>query len=240
MYQHLRCVALRTIKYDDRRNIVAAWSAECGRVGLIVSAGNSREASRRRALMMPLGLFEGEVEIRPGFELLNIRDVRPMAVLPSIAGTPAKSVVAMFLAEVLERLLRESPPDAALSDFIFDSVRLLDTLSPRGTANFPLVFLCRLGALMGVEPDPSEWAPGKVFDMVDGVYRASFPSKRWLDPEEAAIAHMVQRLTYATASRLAIPRRARQKILDTMLEYLSLHTVPLDSLKTLPILRDLL
>ena len=62
MYQQLRCVALRTIKYDDRRSIVSAWSEQLGRVSFIVPDGASREARRRRALLMPLSLFEGVSE----------------------------------------------------------------------------------------------------------------------------------------------------------------------------------
>lgn len=240
MFQQLRCVALRTVKYDDRRNIVSAWSAECGRVGLIVPAGASREASRRRALMMPLGLFEGVADIRPGFDLLNIRDVRPIAVLPSLSASPSKAVVAMFLAEVLEKVLRESPADENLFNFIHRSAEKLDKMPQAGVPNFPLVFLCRLGGLMGIEPDISEWQPGKVFDMVEGIYRSSVPTnRRWLDSDEARVAAIVQRMTFESAARLLFPRKMRRDILDVILEYISLHLSPIDNLRSLPILREL-
>lgn len=218
-----------------------AWSAERGRLGLIVPAGSSREAMRRRALMMPLSLFEGEVDFRPNTELFNIKDIRPLTVLSSISASPSKSIVAMFVAEVLEKVLRDSPPDEILSEFIFRSIELLDGLSSRGVANFPVVFLCRLGALMGIEPDASEWNPGKIFDMIEGVYRTSAPAhRRWLSPEETNVANIVQRLTFASGCRLSIPRKVRREILDRILEYFTIHLAPLDSLKTLSVLRDLL
>lgn len=241
MYSRLRCVALRTVRYDDRRNIVTVWSAERGRIGLVVPAGSSREASRRRALMMPLGLFECEADVRPGSELLNVRDVRPMAVLPSVNSSPAKTVVAMFLAEVLEKVLRESPPDTRMWDFIFSSVVVLDGMSLRGTANFPLVFLCRLGGMLGIEPDVSEWKPGRFFDMTEGLYRQSAPlDGKWLAPDEAAVAAIVQRMTYASANRLSLSRHLRREILDRILNYYTLHLARLDTLKSLPVVRDLL
>ena len=241
MYEHLRCVALRTVKYDDRHSIVTAWSAERGRVGLLVPSGSSREATRRRALMMPLGIFEGEADIRPGRDILNIRDVRPLAVLPSISSSPSKSVVAMFLAEVLGKVLNDAAPDAMLAEFIFRSVITLDGLPPRGVANYPLVFLCRLGGFMGIEPDAGSWSPGKVFDMKDGLYRSSAPlGGRWLNAEEAAVGAMIQRLTFASGSRLRLSRGVRRVALDHILEYYTLHLTPLDNLRSLQVLRDLL
>ena len=208
---------------------------------MLVPAGSSREACRRRALMMPMGLFEGEAEFKPGRDLINIRGVKPMAVLPAISSSPSKSVVAMFIAEVLEKVLRDAPPDKVLSDYIFESVIALDGLSARGTANFPLVFLCRLGTFLGIEPDISTWRPGTVFDLTEGIYRTSIPlTGRWLNPEETAVASIVQRLNYASASRLPISRTARREILDRILEYYTIHLTPLDNLKSLPVLRDLL
>lgn len=241
MYDHLRCIALRTVKYDDRRVIVTAWSAERGRIGLLVPSGPSREACRRRAIMMPLGLFEGEVDVRPGRELLNIRDVYPMAVLPSLNSSPAKAVVAMFLAEVLDKVLRETPPDGLLAEYIFTAVTKLDAMTLRGVGNFPAVFLCGLGRFLGIEPDVGSWSPGKGLDMTDGIYRNSAPtSGRWLNPEEAAVGAMVQRMTFDTGSRLALPRQLRRIILDRILEYYTIHLAPMDSLRSLAVVRDLL
>lgn len=241
MYQHLRCVVLRTVKYDDRHSIVTVWSAERGRVGLLVPGGASREAVRRRAIMMPMGIFEGEADVRPGRDLFNIRDVRPMAVLPSVASSPSKAVVAMFLAEVLERVLRDSAPDEVLSEYIFQSVVLLDKLEARGVANFPVVFLCRLSSFLGIEPDLGAWRPGMLFDMTEGVYRRSAPlAGRWLDERQSAVAAMIQRLDFASASRLRIARSVRREILNTILEYYTLHLVPLDNLKTLGVISDIL
>ena len=65
MYESLHCLALRTVRHDDRTSILSAWTAECGRVGISMPAGTGREAQRRRALTMPLAIFEGVVVSRP-------------------------------------------------------------------------------------------------------------------------------------------------------------------------------
>lgn len=225
-------MTLRTVKYDDRRSIVAAWSVERGRVAFLVPDGAGREARRRRALMMPLCLFEGECDVRPGRELLSIRDLRPLAVLPDLAGEPMKVVVAMFVAEVLERVLRQAAPDAVLSEFLFRSVALLDALPPgRAVANFPVVFLFKLGSFLGIEPDCGEAARGRIFDMREGRFRRSAPtSGRWLDAGEARWVRVLHAMSLERAGRLRMGVETRRHVLDRVLEYYSMHLVSMAGL----------
>jgi len=241
MYESLHCVSLRTIKYDDRRSIVSAWSRERGRVSFLVPAGNGREAQRRRALMQPLCLFEGESDIRPGRDLFAIRDVRPMRVLPDLCCDPAKAVVAIFISEVLERVLRESPPDTALSDFIFDAVTRLDAMRRAvGVANFPVLFMYKLGFFLGIEPDAGEWKPGRIFDMTEGCFRQSAPLQgRWLDADDSRSVVILHRMSFGASERLGISRAVRRRILDGIIEYYGIHHTPLDNLKSLPVVSEI-
>ncbi len=241
MYENLHCIALRTIKYDDRKSIVTAWSAERGRVSLTVPDGGSREARRRRALMMPMSLFEGSVDIKPGREMHSIRDLRPTRVLADMVSNPAKGLVAMFMAEVLEKLLRTAPPDDALTAYIFESVIRLDAMATgRGVANFPILFMYKLGHYLGIEPDGGTMGRGRVFDMQGGRWRATAPTDgRWLDVEQASGASLLHRLSFETSERLGLPRQWRREALDRILEYYTMHYVSLVDLKTVEVAKSL-
>lgn len=241
MYIPLQCITLRTVRYDDRRAIVSVWSPTHGYVALMVPDGQSREARRRRAIMMPLGIFEGESDIRPGKKIHSIRDVRPLVVMPSLAVDPAKATVAMFICEVLDRILRDTAPDAALGHFIFKAVEWLDRSdSPRGVANFPVVFLYHLGALLGIAPDCAAWRPGCVFDMEGGVFRASAPvTGRWLDAENARGVHTLARISFPVSARVGIPRDTRRRMLELLLEYYSIHYTGLSDVKSPAVLREI-
>ncbi len=234
-------MALRTIKYDDRKSIVTAWSAELGRISLLIPAGSSREAQRRRALMMPLSLFEGEADIRPGRELLSIRDVRPLRVLTQLSCEPTKAVIAMFLSEVLERVLREAPSDKSLTAYLFDAIDRLDSMERAvGIANYPLVFLYRLCYFIGIQPDISAWRPTRYFDMRGGEFRASMPIHgNYLDPEGAATVAILGRLDFETSQRLRIPRAMRREMLSTLLRYYTLHHTNLENLNSLSVVTEI-
>lgn len=241
MYQTVECLALRTVKYDDRRSIVAAWSMQLGRLSLMVPDGSGREARRRRALMMPLSLFAGEIDLRPGRDIHAIRDVRPLTVAADTMADPAKSVVALFLAEALERLLRVPAADEALTAFIFDAVGRLNGLDrPSAVANFPIIFLSRLATYLGIAPDPAQWRPGRWLDLAEGIYRATPPtSGPCLDPGQSAVAAMVGRLCFDSGSRLRLSRPLRREILDRILEYYTLHHSRLDNLNSLAVVKDI-
>lgn len=235
----LHCIALRTVRYSDRQSIVSAWTSELGRVGIVVPAGSTREARRRRALMMPMGVFEGVSDVRPGRDLIHVRDVRPWGMAPDLTADPAKAATAMFVAEILERVLRESPPDEIMTQFIYDAVCALDGGSRRFTANFPIWFLYRLGTFLGIAPDEGEWIRGMYFDMADGRFRSSMPvSGRYLDPAAARYVPMLAAMDRHAAARMPLTRAARREILEQILEYYTLHHSKIQ-LATLPILSEL-
>lgn len=237
MYESVECIALRTIVYNDTKAIVTAWSRQRGRLSLQVPAGTGHEARRRRALMMPLGLFEGCVDFRTGRDIFTIRDVRPLRVHTDIACDPAKGLVAMFLGEVLERVLRTSANDPLLTDFIFSAVEILEAIrTPRGTANFTPVFLVKLMRFLGIEPDWGSYTPGAVFDTAEGLFRTTPPqTHRWLPADESAVAALLGRMGWNVLERMAMSRDTRRCALQRLIEFYTLHGYPLANIRSLDI-----
>ncbi len=246
MYTSLTCVALRTVKYSDRTSILSAYSAQRGRVSLSIPAGKGREAARLRALVMPMGVFECQADIRPGRDISPIRDVRAV-VLPA-AGNPVASVQAMFLADILQGLLSEPQQDEALFSFLASASRHLNLIatptSPttsKGTlANFHIAFLLRLQRFMGVEPDWSTYRTGSVFDMSGGIFRLQLPNHpRYLPAHEARAAWEIHRMTLRNCHVFKLSRSDRNTILDRLLAYFHIHFPTLPASDSAAILRHM-
>lgn len=246
MYTPLHCIALRTVRHSDSRAILTAWSSELGRVSIGMPDGKGREATRRRALTMPLSLFEAVADVRPGREILSVRDMRPMSGSPaSGAPGPARTMLHFFLAEVLDRLLRQSVPDPLLSDYVFGSIRRLGRLSsPAGAANFHLVFLFGLTRFLGIAPDtavPAGSEPDKlIFDMRDATFRRTPPRHPLFHSgQEAAAVALLGRLTFDNMHIAHFTRDERARILDGIIDYYRLHLTPPGDLRSLEVLRQL-
>ncbi|MDE6310404.1 MAG: DNA repair protein RecO C-terminal domain-containing protein [Muribaculaceae bacterium] len=246
MYTTLHCIALRTVRHSDSRAILTAWSAERGRVAIAMPDGKGREAARRRALTMPLALFECVADLRPGKDILTVRDLRPSPGSPAAAAPgPARTMLHLFLAEALDRLLRESSPQPLLGEYLFGSLRRLGRMvRPASLANYHIVFLFRLARFLGVAPDislPAGAEPSHMyFDLRDARFRASLPAHPlFLAGEEAAAVALLGRLDFNNMHLARFSREERARILDAILDYYRLHLTAPGELRTADVLRQL-
>ncbi len=239
MHKTLHCIALRTIKYNERNNILTVYSLEAGRVSLLTSAGAGKEASRRRAITMPMSVFRCEVDMRPGREIYNMREPQSCIALHGVHAHPVKSAIAMFLAELLAAVLKESQEDKALFAFLTDAIERLDA-SHHGVANFHIAFLYQLGQYVGIEPDISTYMPGRTFDMREGIFRVSPPlHSHYLDGNDSAVLATLSRISWQNAHAYRFSRTERQRVLQLILDYYTLHYESLASLRSLDVLRAL-
>ncbi|MBP3537467.1 MAG: recombination protein O N-terminal domain-containing protein, partial [Muribaculaceae bacterium] len=74
MLTPVHCIALRTVRLSDSRNLLSAWSREAGRITFAIPAGATREARRRKAMTSPLAFFEGIADIRDNRDIQTVRD----------------------------------------------------------------------------------------------------------------------------------------------------------------------
>lgn len=241
MYTHLDCIALRTTKVSDSKNLLSAWTRTHGRLTFSLPAGAGREARRRRALTAPLCTFACECDIRPGRDIHTVRDLRALPGSLAMQPSPTKTLSAQFIAETLDILLRRSEPDGALSDYIFDSVDRLGAMTDsRAVAAFHLIFLYQLTHHAGIAPDLSAWGSGAIFDMRDACFRNTAPLHAdFIAGKECTAMMTIARADFESAARLPLDRHARKLALDKILRYYSIHLTSLGSLKSLEILRSM-
>lgn len=238
--KQLHCIALHTVRYNDRNNILTAFSLEDGRVSLLVPATASREARRQRAITMPMSFFECIANYRHGGAIANMSDVRQSIPLPGLTGNPVKITVALFLAELLGVVLRETPEDPLLFNYLSYSATRLDTASAGETANFTIHFLYRLGRFLGIEPDTSTYRRGRVFDMLDGTFRDSAPlHQKFLDGEDADAVYMLSRMSWENYGMFRFNRDQRRRILAAIIDYYTAHYTSLTRLNSLEILKEI-
>ena len=245
MYNSILAVALRTVRHNDRTSILTAWSPSQGRLSLVMPAGNGVESRRRRAVTMPLGLFEGVISAARSGTLSRIRDVRtwgPDGYQPDVSSHPVRAAVAMFVAETLSVVTREGDADQLLWQIIIETASLVADAPPTALANVPIMFLLRILRPLGIEPDWHDYVRGKGFDAVDGVFRASAPAhKNWLSGNQARIGAILARAAegYIHVGLPRLDRSTRNAVLNELIDYFSLHHFPLNRLRSPAVLHAL-
>ena len=133
-------IVLHALKYSDTSTVVTVYTERFGRVAYMVYGVGGKRAVCRPALLQPLSLVELEVAHHPGKDMQRIREMRMAYPLEGIPFDPVKNSIALFLSEVLYRVLRRSEPDGELYAFLERSILRLDSSKGR-LADFHLLFL---------------------------------------------------------------------------------------------------
>lgn len=233
-----------TVRHSDRHNVTGIYTRERGRMSFLTPAGSSRQSRQTASCFQPLSIVEAQVNINPTRDLHIPTGVARVEIWRSIYYEPMKMTIAMFLSEFLNRLLRDSPAEPALWDFIMQSVKLLDAIDDdTAIANFHITFLIGLMRLTGIFPELSEYSDGMEFDMKSGSMMLPFSlqgSVRGLriDAKRAAFMPKLMRINYANSHHFRFSGKDRSDILNDILRYYGCHFPGCDHLKSLDILKE--
>ena len=157
-----RGIVLHTLKYGDSGMVVYLLTDSGGRQSYMVQGVRSaRGHGSKLALFQPMFAVEFEGLESSRMQMHRFREVRSGIVLQSLPFDVRKSTIALFMAEVLYRLVKECEPNQRLFDFVWGSVAALDALD-EGVANFHLWFLTNLSRFLGFSPG-NAYLPGACF-----------------------------------------------------------------------------
>ena len=169
-----RGIVLNTVKYGDTSMIVQMLTDHFGRQSYIVQGVRSQRGhGSKLAHFQPMFALEFEGLVSPKSELHRMRDTRNGILLRSIPYDVRKSTIALFMAEVLYRLIGESEANPHLFNFVWGSVEALDALE-EGVSNFHLWFLANISRFLGFSPG-NEYTPNAWFDMREGLFTEVMP-----------------------------------------------------------------
>ena len=235
-----RGIVLHSIPYNDKYSIIYMYTEAFGRASYLVARSRGKKSSVSKALFMPLSVVEMEVEHLNKRDLHRIRETKLCYPLTEVFCNPVKNILALFLSEILFRVVKETEPDPRLFEYLFESIQLLE-LSDKGVANFHLVFLMRLSRFLGLYPNLEDYHGGDYFDLQNACFTPLRPQLHsdYIAPEEAARLTRLMRMNYETMHLFAMSRMERARCLTIMNEYYRLHLPDFPVLKSLEVLKEL-
>ena len=244
MKEKISAIVLSSIKHSDRHNVTSVYTREKGRMALLTPAGTSRKGRQSTPRMLPLGVFEAQISTSATRELNLPSSVTPIRIWRSIYYDPLKSSVAFFLSEFLNKLLRDSPPEPHIWDFIVNSTDLFDSDSNAPSiANFHIAFLIGMAHLMGIYPDISDYTEGMEFDMKAGGMVLPFyslsPKGTRIDAQRSSILPKILRMNFMNSRVFKFSGKERSELLDYILKYFGCHFPGCDNLKSLEVLKEI-
>ena len=232
-----RGVVLNTVKYGDRGLIVQLLTSSHGRQSYMVQGVGSRRAGQKMALFQPMFALEFEGLESSKMQMHRFGEVHTGVVLQSTPFDVKKSTIALFMAEVLHRLVKESEANEMLFDFVWGSIEALDAAT-EGVANFHLWFLSHLCRLLGFSPG-NEYMPDAWFNIAEGLYTLQEPPREYrISQENALILRDMLECDVRYLSEVGLNRHQRVDFLDALLAYYAYHLDTIHSVQSIRILQE--
>lgn len=232
-------IILHTIAYNDSYSIIHVYTEAFGRASYFVPRRKGKKTTLSKALFIPLSVLEMEVEHLNKRDIHRIKETRISFPQTDIYCNPVKNIMALFLAEVLFRVVKDTEPDPPLFNFLNSSIQLLE-ITEEGVANFHIVFLLRLLTYLGIYPNTEENKVKSYFDMLNGVFVSSTPVHRhFLNREESETFGRLLRISFENMSLYSFSRKERVAIINRIIEYYRLHMPEFPEIKSISVMQSL-
>jgi DNA repair protein RecO (recombination protein O) len=231
-------IVLKVTSYAENSVVVQVFTEELGLQSYLVNGAKKPKAKIHSNMLQPLHLLDMVVYHKNTGSLQRIKEAQQTPVLQQIPLDIVKGSVAMFLNEVLYKVLKHQQPDPHLFHFVYQSVLWLDqTASPIG--NFHLSFLVKLSKFLGYLPTAT---PDKkpFFDLMEGVFTQSLPAHSYvLQEPHTSILHTILSTGYEGSRLYQMKREDRVYMLEQVINFYRLHTSHFGQINSLEILSEI-
>lgn len=237
MIQKVRGIVLHHLNYGDTSIIVHFYTDLFGRVSVMIKGARGQRKNRKISLYHPLALLEIEINFKENRDLQQIREARPILPLQGIMADPIKNTIALFIAEILYRSIREKESNKDLFEYLQTSIELFDLLED-GSSMFHLYMLVHLTRFLGFRPalppdDQAYW-----FNLETGSFTLGRPSQeKRMQPELASHLINLIKAKPDELGSLKIPRNQKNELIESLLEYYKIHLAGMGEIKSYSILK---
>ncbi len=235
----LRGIVLHSIKYGDTSLIAYIYTDLHGRQTYMLNGVRGGRGKQRASLIQPLFLLDIEAypERRSG-TICRAKEFRASTTLQSLPFDVNKNVMALFIGEVLYKLVREEEQNEALFDFLREHILFLDELQ-HGVSNFHLYFLAHLARHLGFFPGNSYDEDLPYFDMQNGVFVPFVPAHgESMNRATSALLGELLNTDLSELKSIKANREQRSTLLKMLLDYYCTHLGMSNPIRSLAVLEE--
>ncbi|PRD48792.1 DNA repair protein RecO [Sphingobacterium haloxyli] len=232
-------IALKTTNYADNSIVAHIFTQTFGMQSYLINGARKPKARIPANLFQPLHLLDLVVYHKESNGLQRIKEVHPRPVLKEIPMDITKSSIALFLNEILYKVLHHQSPDAYLFNFIQQSIIWLDETDER-LANFHLIFLIKLSRFLGFLPLHHHNQKHPYFDLLEGVFGKNLPAHGHVlqEPHTSLFLQLLQ-TDFGDAHRIRMNKDDRKHLIEKVLVFYRLHTENFGQVNSLYILEEI-
>jgi len=241
---HTRGIVLRSVKYGETSLIVTMYTELFGLQTYLVNSvrTSTKKGSGKANLFQSGAILELIVYHNEFKNLQRIKEFKWAVLYQRILFDVIRNSVALFLIELLNKTIRQPEANPDLYYFIEDALVHLDQGSETVVANFPIYFASHLAGFFGFRISDEYSAKNHILDLQEGAFTSEQPLHAYYldEPYSFQAAQFLKAQQPFELEEIRINQDKRRKILDAYMLFYGLHVPEFGTMKTLPILQEVL
>ena len=236
LIESTKAIVLSAIKFKDTSLIVKCYTQKGIKTYLVkgVLSKNAKSKKFKIAYFQTFTLLDVIAKHNNKGQLNYINEIRVYQPLHNIYTDIYKNTIALFLAEILSNILKEESENATLFSFLENAILWLDTHDK--TSNFHILFLLLLSKHLGFYPNTPK-KTDSFFNLQEGTFSFHKPIASYISDEKFILFKSLIGTNFEAFSKVKLNAKARQELLEVLIQYFALHLPEFRKPKSLAILQ---
>jgi len=237
-------IVLRTVKYGETSLIVTLFTELFGVQSYLVNGvrvstkkGPGKANLFQHAAILDLIVYHNDLK-----NLQRIKEFKWATIYQHLFFDVIKNSVALFMVELLQKTLKQPEANPDLFHFTEDAFLFLDEAEPLIVANYPLYFSIHLTLFSGLRISDTYSKQNNILDMQEGEFVPERPTHPHFleDPFSYYTSQLLKAHHPSNLDEIKLNKDSRRVLLNAYQDFFALHVQDFGTLKTLPVLQEVL
>ncbi len=237
-------IVLRTVKYGETSIIVTMFTELFGVQSYLVNGvrTSGKKGTGKASLFQPAAILDLVVYHNELKHLNRIKEFKWAFIYQHIFSNVPKNAVALFMVELLTKCLKEPEGNPELFQFTEDIFMKLDESNGAVMANLPLFFALHLPFHFGFRITDNFNEENAYLDLQEGNFVPEQPPHpHFLEHKQAAVTALLLKVMQPEElDDIKLNHDFRRNLLYVYETYYALHITDFGTMKSLPVLREIL
>ncbi|MBB1284895.1 DNA repair protein RecO [Flavisolibacter sp. BT320] len=244
MIQKTKGIVLRSVKYGETSLIVTIFTELFGLQSYLVNGVRqaSKKGSAKATFFQPASILELVAYHNDFNKLQRLREYKWDYLYQHVLSDVRKNAVAMFMVELMAKCLKQPEANPDLFYFVEDALHHLDEANDAVTGNFPLFFALHLAVFFGFRVSDEYSEEKHYLDLQEGQFTEHQPQHQFylLDREAATVSDILKIMQPQELEQVFLNQEMRRRITHAIEQYYAFHIPEFGTLRTLPVLREVM
>jgi len=236
MLQKTEGIVIYTIPYSDTSIITKIFTADYGLVSFMIRGTRGKKTSNKAVLFQPLSVLAIDMYYQENKNLQTVKESKLLLNPVGIYGDMYKTSVVLFLAELLQKLLKENYVNPGLYILLKDKIQVLNdaVFNP----NFHLKWMIEITTELGFAPFDNYTESTPIFSLQEGKFMSN-------QMEHVGLYYMnltdsLHFYQLILGNEVKMSRDERRSLLNELLKYYQLHNPGMSSVRSIAVLQEVL